>query len=365
MSLPGRAIENKKIDWLETQDNISKLGLAKIWFSHDLNKAVFLRSGRAEKLNHLQHKLELNNLKQIDPKISHLQDTFYFYNMANDEINNWVKQNLTAKTRASWFYILVPRAFAESPECASNVSPYKVETQQGRSFFQKFSNIVNGNFLKKMVGCSTQDPSINEKQNQSLSIEDFGKALKLHWEQLKEIISQLPTMPLPAEVKHELMCDAMSVGIFAAQGAALSLTGAGAFVAVPRLFLALKRLMNSTKYLSRKKISSPVAMGAGTLVSRTENVYKNQKKFIEDLRAGQEQILDKGGRLTDSGKANSKYSELLDWANAEVSVQRDLIQTLNKLEKLKDQSALSRQISIQAEISKAQKRIDTLAKAFN
>lgn len=369
LSTPSLAIEN--FYWLETQDNVAKLGVDKIWFTNDLNKAVFLRSLRKEQFSKLDQFFNRTAF-QIDSKMSHLNDTLYFYNMGESEIQNWIKKNLTAKTGSVWFSIFISKANAESPDCSINTATPGVETKQGQSFFQKFSNIVNGDFIKKIVGCSTQDPQIDEKKNQSLSAENFSNAIKNHWEQLKEIIIQLPNMPLPEDVKQELICDGISIGVFVTQSAALSLTGAGVFVAVPRLFLALKRLMNSVKFLSGK-VKAPVqipvsaksaVVSTKTLTARLESVFDNQKRFIQNLQAGQKQILDKGGRLAESGKANTRYNELSDWAKAEINVQNDFIKTLNSLEKIKDRSVLSQKISIQTEKAIAEKRIQTLTKAF-
>lgn len=357
--------------WLETQDRVEKLGVEKIWFTNDLNQAVFLRSQRKEKFDQLDTFLN-QSPKKIDSEMSHLNDTLYFYNMNNDEIKRWLRLNMSVKTSSIWFSIFIPKVYADSPECAVSTSSTNIETKEGQGFFRKITSFVNGDFIKKVIGCSTQDPSIDEKKNQSLSIENFSSTIKNHWVQLKEIITQLPHMPLPEDVKHELICDGLSVGIFVAQGAALSLTGAGAVVAIPRLYLALKRLMGAAKFLN-KAVKSPTKLPVSakntvaatkTVAQKLENVYGTQKKFIENMQAAQKQILDKGGRLTESGKANSKYTELHDWAKAEVDIQKDFIKTLDNLEKLKGQSQLSQRISIQTERAIAEKRIKDLTHAF-
>lgn len=359
-------------NWLDTSEGVNKLGLEKIWFTDDLNQAVFLRAQRKVQLTQITQFLN-EQAVQIDTKMSHLKDTLYFYNMNKAEVQIWLKKNLAGNNSSVWISILIPKVYAQSPNCAFNSSNVGIDTNQGQSFFQKFSSIVNGDFVKKIVGCSTQDPVIDEKENQSLSVENFSSTIMNHWEQLKEIITQLPNMPLPEDVKHELICDGLSVGIFVAQGAALSLTGAGAVVAVPRLFLALKRLMNTAKYLAGKikvptKTLQPVKTSAvassATLAARLENVYGTQKKFITNMQVAQKQIINKGGRLTSSGRGNSNYDELYDWAKAEVGVQKDLLKTLDSLEKIKDRAGLTRQLSIQAERVGAEKRIQTLSKAF-
>ena len=54
--------------WIETTENVAKLGLEKIWFAPDLNKAVFLRSG---KLQNKKPDFNASAVKQLDNKMAH------------------------------------------------------------------------------------------------------------------------------------------------------------------------------------------------------------------------------------------------------------------------------------------------------
>ncbi len=359
ISLQALAIETSS--WLETQDNTNKLGVEKIWFSSDLNKAVFLRAHRQQKLNSQNQFLKAAT--QLNPKISQLNDTLYFYNMSDYEIQNWVKKNIPNNKTAIWFSLFASTAYANSATCPSNKSATSNDSSNMDSFYRSFVGIVNGDFLKKMVGCSTQDPTINEKQNQSLSIENFGMVLKEHWEQLKEIISQLPNMPLPEEIKKELLCDGLSVGIFIAQGAALSgLTGVGAYVVVPRLYVALKRLLQTAKYLKKFKVKAKGAVAFEiSNVTKTKNIYRTQKSYIKSLQDGARQILDKG-RIAESGKNGNYFSELRITANTELEMQKDLLVTLNNLEKENKISTFGKKLSIKTERESIKNRIITLEK---
>lgn len=347
LSLGAQAVAAKTNSWLETQENISKLGIEKIWFTSDLNKAVFLRAHRQINVNHLNKFLNLPI--QINPKMSHLEDTLYFYNMDHFEIKNWVKKSFPIKNNALWLSLFVSKAFADSSNCLNNKSPSFNELKEGDSFYKKFIDVVNGDFLKKMVGCSTQDPNINEKQNESLSIKNFATVLTEHWQQLKEIILQLPSMPLPDDMKQELLCDGLSLGIFVAEGAVLTgLTGVGAYVVVPRLYLALKRLLQTAKYLKKYK-------------EKTKDVYQLQKKFIKNLQRDANQILDEL-KVSSQVKREQIFSEIKINADTELGLQKDLLKTLSKLEKAQNRSKFGNQISINAEKVMAEKRIQVLEK---
>lgn len=359
-----------KCNWLETTEGVHNLGLEKIWFTDDLKQAVFLRSGRQEQFSNLNQNI-FKSVIQITRNMAHFKDTIYFYNMNEGEIQNWLKNNISVKPSAGWVYLLLPKAHAETSSCFMNSTNSGIDAK-GVGFFQKFNSFIKGDFVKKIVGCSTQDPELNEKENQSLSIENFSNMIEKGWEQLKDVVAQLPNITLPEDIKHEIFCSGVSVGIFLAQGAALSATGIGAFAAASRLYAGLNRLLKSVKFLASKvrlaeknKIQAKIAaISSVSVTQRLENIYNTQKKFIVNMQTAQKQIVDKSGRLANFGKGNSSYDELYDWANAEVNLQKDFIHTLNNLEKAENRSNLTRKISYNTEKNIAEKRIQTLEKSF-
>ena len=94
-----------------------------------------------------------------------------------------------------------------------------------------------------------------------------------------------------------MICDAADVGFMIPQSAFLGMMGVSAPLAIARMYNAFKRLLNATKNLEKKLLHKP------RLVSLVHKLSRNQ------------------------------IDELKDWIQAEINLQKDILETAKKLNK--------------------------------
>lgn len=301
--------------------NPKALGVDQIWFTVDLNKAVFHRVNRPANVDKV-------TIQKIDKIMSQANDSYYFYNFSEDEIRTWLRENKKSTNKYSVLYTLLnTRALASDEKCSSIKASDPIK--KSSSFFDRINYFASGEFIKKMVGCSTQDPAMENMDKSSLSPSDLSKILKEHWSSLKSIIAEIPKMNLPKDVKSQLACDALSVGIFVSQGLVLGgLTGVGATLVLPRLIAAFSRLLNSAKYLRASKYAAP-AYQVYNESTKLNDIYESQRKMLKGLKDGARQLLDKG-RIAGKNYSDEHLYELKLTIETELKLRQDYIGTLRK-----------------------------------
>ncbi|NOT78204.1 MAG: hypothetical protein HOP07_04295 [Bacteriovoracaceae bacterium] len=224
------------------EPKIEKMGVDKIWFNSDLSQAVFLRSqSRA---------LSETKITIIDSKMAHVDGVYYFYNFKKEEIIKWISLNFkvvpTLKTSCSPLIKKTPFNFILSSAHAADEKCQDVATTipavKNTSFFENVTSVLNGQAFARLIGCAGNDPKFEKDEPTNLSVEGFGKYLSETWDQVKEVIAFLPKMDLPEDIKEQLTCDAIALGVLIPQNALLGMTGVGAPLAIARMYNAIKRL---------------------------------------------------------------------------------------------------------------------------
>lgn len=326
------------------EPKIEKMGVDKIWFNPDLSQAVFLRSKSSA--------ISDAKITFIDSNMAHVDGVYYFYNFKKEEIIKWISLNLkvvpTLKTSCSPIIKKTPFNFILSTAHAADEKCQDVATTipvvKNTSFFENVTSVLNGQAFARLIGCAGDDPKFEKDEPTNLSVEGFGKYLSETWDQVKEVIAFLPKMDLPEDIKEQLTCDAIALGVLIPQNALLGMTGVGAPLAIARMYNAIKRLLKTTKYLgkhakakkkeeferfveSAQRSREKVASQAASAITRAQTVYKNQEMMIRNTQKGIRQILSKG-KLT-----RNQIDELKDWIQAEINLQKDILETAKKLNK--------------------------------
>lgn len=312
-----------------------KMGLKSIWISDDLNKVVFIRKNRPENLSYVG---ELNYIESTT-SMSYVSDTYFFYNFkkadAEDFIRTYENERLNTITSnplkkfqlSNLFFI--NNAWAECPQESSKLN-------KAFNFIKKMNSFLNGEQLGKLIGCAGEDPKIENEKPFNFSAKEFANYLKDTWIQLKEIIINLPNMQIPDTMKSQLMCDVFLLGVMIPEDMLLTSSVSAAPLALAQTVNATNRLIKTAKYINE-------ATALSKYQKRIEEVFNTQMMMVKNLKKGAAQIKEEIKLAKNPEKIERLTLELRDWNEAELTMQKDLLNSAKKLNK----SALEKELESQ------------------